>query len=146
SLHERVVSLRHELDEVQKALDKEPLSKLLRDEEAVYLKSFNEAVLDQERFLRQKAKVEWLHGFRGDATPLDTRHLFLKKLISSKADHMIRKVKNKETKTAMFDIGNDKAPCPDGYASVFSRIRGILLGMFVTQFETSSQMESCFKK
>ncbi|GJW31621.1 sodium/hydrogen exchanger 6 [Tanacetum coccineum] len=169
SLHERVVSLRHELDEVQKALDKDPSSKLLRDEEAVYLKSFNEAVLDQERFLRQKAKVEWLHigdsnyayfhkmvksrvcrdrikvvkdlnnvlhegpnvphafvdhytnflGVEGDTTPLDTHHLFLKKLISSKADHMIREVKNKEIKAAMFDIGNDKAAGPDGYTSVF---------------------------
>ncbi|GKF83336.1 hypothetical protein Tco_0244992, partial [Tanacetum coccineum] len=50
NLHNRVSNLRVELDEVQKALDLE----------AVYLKAFNEATLDEERFLQQKAKVEWL--------------------------------------------------------------------------------------
>ncbi|GJZ57887.1 hypothetical protein Tco_0613381, partial [Tanacetum coccineum] len=52
--------LRHELDEVQKALDAYPDDPLVREEEAVYLHTFNEAKLDEERFLKQKAKIEWL--------------------------------------------------------------------------------------
>nr|GEW43241.1 hypothetical protein [Tanacetum cinerariifolium] len=132
NLYERVVSLRHELDEVQKALDKDPLPKLLRGEEAVYLKSFNEAgwievVKDLNSILHEVLNVPHAFvdhytsflGVEGDTTPLDTHHLFSKKFISSKADHMIREVKNEEIKAAMFDIGNDKAPCPDGYTSVF---------------------------
>nr|GEW07753.1 reverse transcriptase domain, reverse transcriptase zinc-binding domain protein [Tanacetum cinerariifolium] len=32
----------------------------LREEEAIYLQTFNEAKLDEERFYKQKAKIEWL--------------------------------------------------------------------------------------
>nr|GEV62553.1 hypothetical protein [Tanacetum cinerariifolium] len=59
-LHERVVKLQHELDEVQKALDGDPEDPILREEEATYLQAFNEAKLDEERFLKQKAKIEWM--------------------------------------------------------------------------------------
>ncbi|GKA51069.1 hypothetical protein Tco_0744265 [Tanacetum coccineum] len=55
-----VIKLRHELDEVQKALDTNPADLILREEEATYLQAFNEAKLDEERFLKQKAKIEWL--------------------------------------------------------------------------------------
>ncbi|GKA57744.1 hypothetical protein Tco_0756932 [Tanacetum coccineum] len=60
NLHERVNKLRHELDEVQKALDANLDDPLVREEEVVYLHTFNEAKLDEERFLKQKAKIEWL--------------------------------------------------------------------------------------
>ena len=60
NIHERVNRLRHELDEVQKALDKDPSFVALCEEEALYLKAFNQASLDEERFLKQKAKIEWL--------------------------------------------------------------------------------------
>ncbi|GKE20605.1 3-ketoacyl-CoA synthase 11-like protein [Tanacetum coccineum] len=60
NLHERVQNLRVELDTVQKDLDARPDDPILRDEEAVYLKAFNEPKLDEERFLKQKAKIEWL--------------------------------------------------------------------------------------
>ncbi|GJV92530.1 protein LAZ1 [Tanacetum coccineum] len=49
-----------ELDTVQKALDLNPNDVNLRDEEAVYVQAFVEAKLDEERFLKQKAKIEWL--------------------------------------------------------------------------------------
>ncbi|GJT94641.1 hypothetical protein Tco_1090159 [Tanacetum coccineum] len=42
--------------------DANPMDTNLRDEEAVYLNAFNEAKLDEERFLRQKANVEWLEA------------------------------------------------------------------------------------
>ncbi|GJY76877.1 homeodomain-like protein [Tanacetum coccineum] len=48
------------LDTVQRALDANPMDTNLKDEEAVYLNAFNEAKLDRERFLKQKAK--WMDG------------------------------------------------------------------------------------
>ncbi|GJS50258.1 reverse transcriptase domain-containing protein [Tanacetum coccineum] len=60
NLHDRVNKLRFELDEVQKALDLNPNDLSLREEEAVYVQAFSEAKLDEERFLKQKAKIEWL--------------------------------------------------------------------------------------
>nr|GEU87520.1 hypothetical protein [Tanacetum cinerariifolium] len=60
NLHDRVNKLRHELDEVQKALDRNTNDAVLREEEAVYVKAFTEAKIDEECFLKQKAKVEWL--------------------------------------------------------------------------------------
>ncbi|GJT77131.1 hypothetical protein Tco_1043856 [Tanacetum coccineum] len=62
NLHDRVSKLIYELDEVQKALDLTPDDLSLRDDEAIYVQSFNEAKLDEERFLKQKAKVEWLEA------------------------------------------------------------------------------------
>nr|GEW43737.1 hypothetical protein [Tanacetum cinerariifolium] len=60
NLHDHVNRLRSELDEVQKSLDRDSSNPILREEEAVYVQAFSEAKLDEERFLRQKAKVEWL--------------------------------------------------------------------------------------
>ncbi|GKG33886.1 hypothetical protein Tco_0434045, partial [Tanacetum coccineum] len=60
NVHDRVAKLRHELDVVQKDLEANPDDLNLREEEAIYLHSFNEAKLDEEKFLKQKAKIEWL--------------------------------------------------------------------------------------
>ncbi|GJR33446.1 3-ketoacyl-CoA synthase 11-like protein [Tanacetum coccineum] len=56
NLHDRVNRLRFELDEVQKAIDMDPSNSTLRDEEAAYVQAFNEAKIDEERFLKQKSK------------------------------------------------------------------------------------------
>ncbi|GJX24441.1 sodium/hydrogen exchanger 6 [Tanacetum coccineum] len=60
NLHNHVADLRAELDIVKKVLDYDPFNNQLRDEEVVYLRAFNEATLDEERYLQQKAKIEWL--------------------------------------------------------------------------------------
>nr|GEX54158.1 hypothetical protein [Tanacetum cinerariifolium] len=52
--------LRVELDAVQRALDLDPSNNDLRDKEAAYLQAFDNAKMDEERFLRQKAKIDWL--------------------------------------------------------------------------------------
>ncbi|GKF09071.1 hypothetical protein Tco_0043295, partial [Tanacetum coccineum] len=169
NLHDRVNKLRTELDEVQKAIDMDPINCNLRDEEAVYLQAFNEAKIDEERFLKQKAKIEWLdvgdsnssffhksiksrnqrsridmiknaenmevngtgvpgvfvahyENFLGSSTgcdDLDTNGLFVKKVTDSANTSMVAPVTNDEIKRAMFDIGDDKAPGPDGYTSAF---------------------------
>nr|GEW69908.1 hypothetical protein [Tanacetum cinerariifolium] len=65
NIFENVKSLRYELDEVQRALDSDPSNSILREEEAAYLKAFNDATLIEDQFLCQKAKVDWLRA--GDA-------------------------------------------------------------------------------
>nr|GEY66007.1 hypothetical protein [Tanacetum cinerariifolium] len=62
NLHARVNSLRSDLDEVQKALDINPHDMVLREAEDAKLQAFMEAKLDKERFLKQKAKIDWLEA------------------------------------------------------------------------------------
>nr|GEU98166.1 reverse transcriptase domain-containing protein [Tanacetum cinerariifolium] len=62
NIHENVKRLRFELDKTQRDLDADPFNSDLRDKEAGYVHSFNEALLMEERFLKQKAKIEWLRA------------------------------------------------------------------------------------
>nr|GEZ45073.1 hypothetical protein [Tanacetum cinerariifolium] len=141
---------------------------LVTDKEAVYLTTFNEAKIDEERFLKQKGKVEWLEvgdsnsayfhksikiqnqrsrieviwnannvEFSGSCVPnvfvehfeaflrtqmpcndLDTLGLFTKQVSGDASDNMVRPVTNDEFKTAMFDIGDDKASGPDALKEI----------------------------
>nr|GEV63553.1 RNA-directed DNA polymerase, eukaryota, reverse transcriptase zinc-binding domain protein [Tanacetum cinerariifolium] len=59
-LHKKVKLLRHKLDEVQRALDKDPANNLLQEEYTGYLKTFNDTLLAEVRFLKQKSKDEKL--------------------------------------------------------------------------------------
>ncbi|GKA68714.1 RNA-directed DNA polymerase, eukaryota, reverse transcriptase zinc-binding domain protein [Tanacetum coccineum] len=164
NLHDCVNLLRVKLDGVQIAIDKDPHNEFLRDEEAMYLTAFNEAKTDEEQFLIQKSKVEWLEvgdsnfayfhksiksrnqrscikvirnaknvevlgscvpdvfveryeAFLGTQAPcidLDPSGLFTKKVSDVACDNMLRPITSDEIKHAMFDIGDDKAPGPDG--------------------------------
>nr|GEX36847.1 hypothetical protein [Tanacetum cinerariifolium] len=58
NLHDRVNALRIELDKVQTSLDCSHMDSNLHEKEATYLNAFNEAKLDEEHFLKQKAKIE----------------------------------------------------------------------------------------
>nr|GEV58790.1 hypothetical protein [Tanacetum cinerariifolium] len=114
NLHDRVVKLRHELDEVQKAMDLNPTDSNLRDEEVVYVKAFTEAKIDEERFLKQKSKVEWLDV--GDSNSA----YFYKSVKSRNQRSRIKVIKDaNNVEDAMFDIGDDKAPGPDGFNAAF---------------------------
>ncbi|XP_071739438.1 uncharacterized protein [Rutidosis leptorrhynchoides] len=170
NIHATVCRLREELDKLQIELDRDPFSLPIREAEANKLKEFNDALWDEERFLKQKAKVQWLKvgdsnskyfhkvikckanrsrinaitnndgvvvegaavaevfvqhymEFLGASQPCDqivnSQSIFVNKLSSEQALHMIRQVTDEEVKAAMFDIGDDKAPGPDGYSSVF---------------------------
>ncbi|GJZ69373.1 RNA-directed DNA polymerase, eukaryota, reverse transcriptase zinc-binding domain protein [Tanacetum coccineum] len=68
NLFDKVVKLREELEEIQTALDKDPTNTELRVEESHYLKAFNDAVLDEERFLKQKSKIKWLREGDGNTS------------------------------------------------------------------------------
>ncbi|GJR37695.1 putative RNA-directed DNA polymerase, eukaryota, reverse transcriptase zinc-binding domain protein [Tanacetum coccineum] len=179
NVHDRVAKLRHELDVVQKELEANPDDLNLREEEAIYLHSFNEAKLDEEKFLKQKAKIEWLdvgdsnspyfhvkaknHRCRVDCirddhnnlfsgnnvakafvsyyesfigssmecNRLDSEELFHNKVSDHVNLHMTRPITDVEIKTAMFDIGEDKSPGPDGYTSAFFKKAWDVVGMEV---------------
>ncbi|GJZ49122.1 RNA-directed DNA polymerase, eukaryota, reverse transcriptase zinc-binding domain protein [Tanacetum coccineum] len=169
NLHDNVNRLRVEVERVQKDLDVDPFNQTLRDEEAVYVRAFTDALIMEERFLKQKAKVEWLKvgdsnstyfhksvkgrisrnridiitdvggnlitgdgvpsafvshyeaflGQSGITTPFDSDDLIMTKLDSDQALEMIKNVTAKEVKDALFSMGNDKSPGPDGYTACF---------------------------
>nr|GEX56186.1 RNA-directed DNA polymerase, eukaryota, reverse transcriptase zinc-binding domain protein [Tanacetum cinerariifolium] len=77
NLHKRVNKIRIELDEAQKAIDRDPSSSILREEHAHYLLAFKEAQLDEERFLKQKAKIECLKAG-------DSNTAYFNKIVKSK--------------------------------------------------------------
>ena len=169
NLHEKVMKLRHELDTVQRALDADPFNIDIREEEATYLNAYNDAILLEEQFLKQKAKVEWLRAgdansayfhkvvksrkarsridvitnndgiqFDGEAVPnafvshyasflgqegvtipLDVDELFMTTLDPIVAEDMVRDISVQEVKDALFSMGDDKAPGPDGFTAAF---------------------------
>ncbi|KAJ0935111.1 putative RNA-directed DNA polymerase [Helianthus annuus] len=183
NLHERVNSLRLKLDEVQKAIDANPFDAGLREEESICLKEFRSASYDEECFLKQKAKAEWLaagdsntkffhncvktrnacnkilqvkdtngNQFKGDEVytvlvdhytdflgkmhtveKLEVNGLFSNALDSNAAAFMIRQVTREEVKSAMFSIGENKAPGPDGYTSAFFKNSWEIVGDEVTK-------------
>ncbi|GJT75665.1 hypothetical protein Tco_1042390 [Tanacetum coccineum] len=60
NLHANVVRLREDLDKVQTTLDSDPSNVSIREKEAVAVVAFNDALLMEEKFLKQKAKITWL--------------------------------------------------------------------------------------
>ncbi|GJZ98118.1 hypothetical protein Tco_0670571 [Tanacetum coccineum] len=97
NIHATVDTLRHELDEAQKALDSDPDNADLREEEAAYLHAFTDVILMQEQFLMQKAKVEWL------------------KLRDANTAYFYKV----EIREAIFAIRDNKSPGLDGYSTAF---------------------------
>ncbi|GJZ89069.1 aspartic peptidase, partial [Tanacetum coccineum] len=170
-----------QLDEVQKALDLNPSDTNLREEEVVYVQAFIEAKLDEERFLKQKAKIKWLevgnsnsayfhksvksHNHRGCidvimnsdnievtgpnvADVLVSHHeiflrtdlicdninsdgLFLKKVLADSFSNMVRPISDETIKVAMFSIGGDRAPGPNGFSSAFFKKGWNIVGVDV---------------
>ncbi|GJW57559.1 ribonuclease H-like domain-containing protein [Tanacetum coccineum] len=98
-----------------------PTDSVLREEEAVYVHAFNDAKLDEERFLKQKAKVEWLQVG-------DSNSAYFHKSVKSRNQRCpIEVIKDEQNvifsgpaipsafiKEAMFSIGDDRAPGLDG--------------------------------
>ncbi|GJV00879.1 hypothetical protein Tco_1330149 [Tanacetum coccineum] len=127
NLHDRVNRLRHELDEVQKALDNNLADSNLRDEEEIYLKAFNEAKLDEER-QNQQSRIEMVldainvevsgpnipnvfvshyEMFLGTSMHCDDLNVDGLLISDEVCSNMVTTVTNLEIKEAMFGIGGD---------------------------------------
>ncbi|XP_022015024.1 uncharacterized protein LOC110914542 [Helianthus annuus] len=183
NLHKKVESLRDKLDNLQKLIDKEPNDEDLRTQEATVTSELQEAMLDEERFLKQKSKVDWLRagdnntaffhssvkcknhhnridvisdsggvvfegdkvqqafvdhyekflGCSGDTSTSPAPDLFTQVLDPQIATHMIRQVTEDEVKKAMFSIGIDKAPGPDGFTAAFFKSAWPIVGNDVSK-------------
>ncbi|GJY33111.1 putative reverse transcriptase domain-containing protein [Tanacetum coccineum] len=72
-------------------------------------------------------------GQPGITTDLDTYGLFSNKLSDEEALHMIRDISNQEVRDAMFSIGDNKAPGPDGYSSAFFKESWEIVGTDITK-------------
>ncbi|XP_022030707.1 uncharacterized protein LOC110931630 [Helianthus annuus] len=182
NLHKKVEKLRVELDSIQLLIDRDPANADLRVSETSISRQLQEASLDEERFLKQKSKVDWLSagdmnsaffhsslkirnhvsrievikdsagnlfegdnvykpfvqhyenffGSQGDISLTPAPDLFSKVLAPQVATHMIRQVTAEEVKKAMFSIGIDKAPGPDGYTAAFFKSAWPIVGNDIT--------------
>ncbi|GJY18161.1 zinc knuckle CX2CX4HX4C containing protein [Tanacetum coccineum] len=169
NLHANVSSLRSKLDSIQSLLDADPFNANLREAEASCVVEFNQAALMEERFLKQKAKINWLKegdsnsayfhktvksrvsrsridtitnaeglvfvneavpnifvshyemflGLAGETQGFNDSNLFKTCLNEQVATNMVRNVTPQEVKEALFSMGDDKSPGPDGYTACF---------------------------
>ncbi|GJU76117.1 reverse transcriptase domain-containing protein [Tanacetum coccineum] len=139
NLHTNVNLLHDQLDRVQMRLDMDPFNEAIREEEANTVVAFNETCLLEEIFLKQKAKIdcdgmvfknenvatafvshyEAFLGQPGTTCGLNDNDLFCVILDQNVAIDMIRNVTRQELKNALFSMGNDKAPGPNGYTAAF---------------------------
>nr|GEY38171.1 hypothetical protein [Tanacetum cinerariifolium] len=111
--------------------------------EAKAFKAYKSALRDEESFLKQKAKIQWLDegdknskyfhnvikfvkhfknvlGSSSSVNPIDDLDsLFSKVLSDSDAEYINRSVTDDEIRKALFEIDGNKAPGPDGYSAQF---------------------------
>ncbi|GJT58681.1 RNA-directed DNA polymerase, eukaryota, reverse transcriptase zinc-binding domain protein [Tanacetum coccineum] len=163
----RVEMTRVKLQEAQTLVEKNPHDCSIKEKVVQALCDYNEAVTDEEKLLAQKARIKWLNegdknssyfhkvikGRRSrnrvdvicdERAILDDEGLFSTMLNQDEAEDMIRVVSNKEIKDAMFDIGDNRAPGPDGYSSLFFKRAWNVVGNdvcdVVKEFFDSGQM------
>nr|GEW92373.1 hypothetical protein [Tanacetum cinerariifolium] len=149
NLHANVIRLRKELDKVQTDLDSDPNNLSLREKEAVTVTDFNEALLMEEKFLKQKAKITWLK--EGDSNTTYFHKVVKSRVSRSRIDvvtdaygnvhHSTEVAKafinhyeiflGQEVKSAMFSMGNDKSPGPDGFTAAFFKDAWHIIGVDV---------------
>ncbi|GJW84458.1 hypothetical protein Tco_0157603 [Tanacetum coccineum] len=115
NLHDNVERLRVELDQVQRDLDADPSNAILREEEAIYGETFTDENV-AKAFVNH---YEVFLGQPGITTPFCDVNFFYNRLDVEDAADMVRPVTSQEVKEAMFSMGNDKAPSPDGYTAAF---------------------------
>nr|GEY00043.1 hypothetical protein [Tanacetum cinerariifolium] len=71
-------------------------------------------------------------GLEGTTTPLDDHRLFSRVLSDHKAEFMVMEVSDSKIKGALFSIGDDKAPSPDGFTVAFFKKSWDIMGGEVT--------------
>ncbi|GKD20453.1 RNA-directed DNA polymerase, eukaryota, reverse transcriptase zinc-binding domain protein [Tanacetum coccineum] len=125
-----------------------PDCKVVKEKLSSILQEYNEAIIDEEKLLAQKAKNfrvcddkgKWFEGDtvvaeqfvkhfekflgnNGDAVHINSLdELFINKLTKSEAELMVKDITDEEIKEAIFGIGNDKALGPDGFVGFYNLI------------------------
>ncbi|GJU01500.1 RNA-directed DNA polymerase, eukaryota, reverse transcriptase zinc-binding domain protein [Tanacetum coccineum] len=125
------------LKKFQKQIDTDLYNKDLRDYEVVTLREYATTMEDEEKLLFQKSKIKWLslgkdvadqfiihfQNFLGQIYDVkdisEYISLFYNKNSNEESYSMVSDVSLKEIKDALFDIGDNKAPGPNGYSVVF---------------------------
>nr|GEV03215.1 hypothetical protein [Tanacetum cinerariifolium] len=140
NLHANVVRLRDEPDKVQTDLDGDPNNLSIWEKEAAMVVTFNEALIVEEKFLKQKAKVTWLK--EGDSNTAYFHKAVKSHVSRSRIDVVTdangavfqneEVAKAQEVKSAMFSIGGDKSPGPDGFTAAFFKDTWDIIGADVT--------------
>ncbi|GKA91010.1 hypothetical protein Tco_0812880 [Tanacetum coccineum] len=158
NLHANVVRLREELDKVQTDLDNDPSNLSLREKEAATVVAFNEALLMEEKFLKQK-EVNYL--VREGGYNLLYFHKVVKSRVSRSRIDVVTDangavyhnndvakgssiIMSQEVKSAMFYMGNDKSPGPDGFTAGFFKDTWDIIGAdvikAVSEFFTNGRL------
>ncbi|GJR25721.1 hypothetical protein Tco_1101953 [Tanacetum coccineum] len=139
NLHNNVNQLQNDIDQVQIRWDADPFNESIREEEAMVLAAFNDACLMEDKFLKQKPRLigsvkifendqvatafvsyyEMLLGQQGITSGFCATDLFRSRLNEDVALNMTGYATRQEVKSALFSMGNDKAPGPDGYTVAF---------------------------
>nr|GEZ52222.1 RNA-directed DNA polymerase, eukaryota, reverse transcriptase zinc-binding domain protein [Tanacetum cinerariifolium] len=124
NVFDKVKLIKVELSRVQECLDKDPSCSILEEEEMVYYQAYKDAMINEEKLMRQKTKFEWWK--EGDANS-SYFHNVIKgrvsknkikvKLDVEKSMELIKDVSDLEIKEALFNIEDNKASGPDGYSS-----------------------------
>ncbi|GJZ66902.1 hypothetical protein Tco_0630142 [Tanacetum coccineum] len=112
NLHENVNNLRVELEKAQLELDSDPSNFALREKEA----EFGDGCWCLTAFV---SHYKAFLGQSGYTIPLHAHDLFMNRLHPKVALDMVNPVTTQEVKEAIFSMGNDKSPGPDGYTACF---------------------------
>nr|XP_043639244.1 uncharacterized protein LOC122610314 [Erigeron canadensis] len=70
-------------------------------------------------------------GKEGVSTPLVRDNLFTNKISNEKAENMVRGVTDDEIRKAMFSMGDDKSPGPDGFIAAFFKAAWDIIGLHI---------------
>ncbi|GJR94679.1 RNA-directed DNA polymerase, eukaryota, reverse transcriptase zinc-binding domain protein, partial [Tanacetum coccineum] len=132
NIHANVNRLRNDLDSIQTSLDVDPFNMSLREKEAASVKSrvsrnridvvTNSVGVVFENHKVQEAFVAHYEMFLGQACEtcnFDFTNLFKVCLNDHDALNMVRDISIQEVKDAIFSMGDDKSPGPDGYTAAF---------------------------
>ncbi|GJT55892.1 hypothetical protein Tco_0990946 [Tanacetum coccineum] len=108
----KVEKLRVKLKEIQALAEKSPYDKDIKAKSIKALEEYNVASLKEgEAGIESTLSVLKMLLVSNDS--------FSNTLSPEEATDMIREVTDKEIKNALFDIGDNKAPGPDSYSSIF---------------------------